>query len=163
MRIVIRPAAITDSEALTNISYAAKRYWNYPKEYFDIWENELTITPAYIQNNKVYVAEVDGQIVGYFSLVEVKDDFRAGKVFIKKGFWLEHIFILPGYIGKGIGTQLINYLKSLCQKLCIDKIRILSDPNAKGFYEKIGAQYMGESPSSIMGRTVSLYILDIWY
>jgi len=37
------------------------------------------------------VSEVDGSIVGYFSIVELKDDLDFSGVIIKKGFWLEHI------------------------------------------------------------------------
>jgi GNAT superfamily N-acetyltransferase len=161
MKIFIREAVVSDSEILTQISFAAKRHWNYPDQYFDSWKEELTITPAYIKNNRVYVAEANGRIVGYFSLVEIKNDFWAGKVFVSKGFWLEHIFILPEHIGKGIGTKLVAVLKLKCSEINIDKVKIFSDPNAKGFYDKLGACYLGESPSSIEGRTVSLYELDI--
>ncbi|MEM5794893.1 MAG: GNAT family N-acetyltransferase [Bacillota bacterium] len=161
MDILIRPALIKDSTILTAISFASKRYWNYPDCYFDSWKDELTITPSYIKDNLVYVAETKGQVIGYFSLVEVRHDFWAGKVFVKKGFWLEHIFVLPEYIGKGIGTQMMEYLISICKSKDVGRVRIFSDPNAKGFYDKIGANYTGESPSSIAGRTVSLYELDI--
>ncbi|CUH97381.1 hypothetical protein P22_3509 [Propionispora sp. 2/2-37] len=161
MTSIVREADLSESHILTDISFAAKRYWNYPKAYFEIWKDELTITPEYIQNNKVCVAEVDGRVVGYFSLVEVKRDFWAGRVFVNAGFWLEHIFIQPEYIGRGIGTQLINYLEAMCRELGVDKVRIFSDPNANGFYDKMSARYLGESPSSIEGRTVSLYELDI--
>lgn len=161
MQIVIREALVSDSEILTQISFASKRHWNYPEHYFDSWKDELTITPAYIENNRVYVAEANGQIVGYFSLVEIKSDFWIGKVFVSKGFWLEHIFILPEYIGKNIGTKLVDVLKVKCSEININKVKIFSDPNAKGFYNKLGACYLGESPSSIEGRTVSLYELDI--
>lgn len=161
MQIIMRDALVSDSEILTQISFASKRHWNYPDQYFDSWKDELTITPAYIKNNRVYVAEANGRIVGYFSLVEIKTDFWAGKVFVSKGFWLEHIFVLPEYIGKSIGRKLIDVLKLKCSEININKVKIFSDPNAKGFYDKLGACYLGESPSSIEGRTVSLYELDI--
>ena len=161
MGIFIREALVSDSHTLTEISFTSKRYWDYPYQYFEIQKDELTITPAYIQNNKVYVAEANGKIVGYLSVVEVKNDFWAGKVFVNKGFWLEHIFILPEYIGKSIGTKLVDFLKVKCNEMNIDKVKIFSDPNAKGFYDKLGACYLGESPSSIEGRTVSLYELYI--
>lgn len=161
MNVIIRPATIHDSEVLTQISFASKRYWNYPEEYFEVWKDELTITPQYIENNIVYVAEKDGQTVGYFSLVEVKGDFWAGKVFVKKGFWLEHIFMMPEHIGIGVGFVLIGVLKEKCKEMKINKINIFVDPNAQGFYDKLGACYIGESPSSIKGRMVSLYELVI--
>ncbi|SFM27421.1 GNAT family N-acetyltransferase [Pelosinus propionicus] len=146
----IRKAVADDSKVLTQISFMSKRYWNYPEQYFEIWKDELTITPSYIQNNIVYLAERDGQVLGYFSLVQVDE-----------GFWLEHIFIMPKCIGKGIGSKLIATLKSKCKELKIDKVNILSDPNAKGFYDKLGACYLGESPSNIEGRTVSIYEFNV--
>src|SRR5690242_4515180 len=95
MSTLIRKALEHESDVLTDISFSSKRYWNYPEEYFDVWKDELTITPAYINRNLVCVAEVNGQIVGYLSIVEVENDFWAGTVFVKKGYWLEHIFIRP--------------------------------------------------------------------
>ena len=89
--------------------------------------------------------------------MEVPNEFWAGKVFVKKGFWLEHIFIKPEYIRKGIGTKLMRYVNSICEEKGIDCLNIFSDPNAKGFFNKIGAKYIGESLSSIENRTVSLY------
>ncbi|MDF2633728.1 MAG: GCN5-related N-acetyltransferase [Pelosinus sp.] len=161
MSLSVREASPSEGKILTDISFASKQYWNYPNEYFEIWKDELTISPAYIKNNVVYVAEVKGFVIGYISLVELNNDISAGNIIISNGFCLEHIFILPEYIGKGIGSRLIASLKEKCREMYIDKIYILSDPNAKGFYDKIGACYLEESPSNIEGRTVSFYELHI--
>lgn len=144
--------------SITEISFLAKHYWNYPSEYYDIWKDELTISEDYINNNKVFVAEEQGEVIGYFSIVKVEDDFFAGKVFVKKGFWLEHIFIKPKCIKNGIGTKLMNFAKNYCIENKIECLNIFSDPNAYGFYERIGAKYIGESLSSIEGRTVSVFV-----
>ncbi|AFM40519.1 putative acetyltransferase [Desulfosporosinus acidiphilus SJ4] len=160
-KIIIQRAESKNSPDLTLISFASKRYWNYPEEYFDVWKQELTITPDYIKNNLVYIAEVEGKITGYFSIVEVKGDFRAGKVLVRKGYWLDHLFIRPEFIGEGIGTELISFAVNLCGQKSIGRLFIFSDPNAKGFYEKIGARYIEESASSIQGRSVLLYELVI--
>jgi GNAT superfamily N-acetyltransferase len=161
MGLMVREASASDSVALTDISFASKQYWNYPNEYFDIWKDELTISPSYIKDNMVYVAEVRGRAIGYVSLVELKDEFWTGNGVVNRGFCLEHIFILPEYIGKGIGSRLIAFLKERCKEMNIDSIYIFSDPNAKGFYDKLGACYLGEVSSNIKGRTVSLYELHI--
>lgn len=161
MKITIRPAKDNENGVLTNISVASKKYWNYPEEYFDVWRTELTITSDYINTNIVFVAEVDEKVVGYFSIVEVKEDFFTGQVMVGKGFWLEHIFILPEFIGQGIGTDLMSTAKNIYAKTNIDRLYIFSDPNAKGFYDKLGAKYINESPSSIEGRTVSLFELEV--
>lgn len=161
MNINIRKAIPSDSEALTEISFKSKRFWNYPDEYFEIWRHELTISKEYIIQNDVFIAEENGIAVGYYSIVENENDFWSGKVFVMKGIWLEHIFILPEYIGKGIGTLLIQHAKVVCKDMDCSKLYIFSDPNSRGFYEKIGARFIKESPSSIEGRTVPVFQLDV--
>lgn len=161
VNIMIMFAAENESDMLTSISFASKRYWKYPEEYFNVWKEELTITPGYINQNEVYVAKVDGKAVGFISIVEVKDDFQAGELLINKGFWLDHIFVHPDFIGKRVGSELISYAKESCSRENINCLHILSDPNAKGFYDRIGAQFIKEVPSNIIGRTVSLYKFSI--
>jgi maltose O-acetyltransferase len=161
MKVIIRKAFPEENEVLTEISFASKHFWNYPEDYFEVWKAELTITSEYIQKNILNIAEQDDKILGYYSLVKNNRDFWAGRVFVMKGYWLEHIFIRPEFIRKGIGTQLIRDVQKTCKELGIKRIYIFSDPNAKGFYEKIGADYIKESPSSIEGRTVSLFEMKI--
>lgn len=161
MNLMIRRADDIDSNTLTSISFAAKRYWKYPEEYFDVWKDELTITPDYINQNEVYLAKDDGRIVGFFSIVEVREDFQVGELLIRKGFWLDHIFVYPELIGKRVGSELISFAKKLCRRKGIRCLHILSDPNSKGFYDKIGAEFIDEVPSNIKGRTVSLFMLPI--
>ncbi|WHH61579.1 GNAT family N-acetyltransferase [Petroclostridium sp. X23] len=67
----------------------------------------------------------------------------------------------PQYIGIGIGKKLMHYASAVCKEKGISCLNIFSDPNARGFYDKLGAKYMGESPSSIENRTVSLYEYNI--
>jgi GNAT superfamily N-acetyltransferase len=161
MQLTFRAAVAGDSEALTHLSFAAKGYWNYPPEYFAVWRDELTITPEYIAKNIVQVAECAGRVVGYFSLTEVAADFWAGQVYVRQGHWLEHIFVLPEYIGQGVGSRLMAELKAHCLVRNIARLYIFTDPNARVFYDKLGARFLEESPSSIPGRTVPLYELDI--
>ncbi|KLU63362.1 acetyltransferase (GNAT) family protein [Peptococcaceae bacterium CEB3] len=161
MDLNIRRAEEADSDDLTAISFASKGHWNYPEEYFDIWNKELTITPDYIRQNGVFLAEAEGVSVGYASIVEVKDDIRINQVVIPRGFWLEHLFVKPEFIGRRIGMQLITFLKRWCGGEGIERLHIFSDPHARGFYEKVGARYIGEVPSSVAGRTVPFYVLQI--
>jgi GNAT superfamily N-acetyltransferase len=144
--VEIRKARPEESEELTAISFAAKRHWDYPEAYFDVWVEELTIAEEYIRKNHVYAAEVDDAVVGYYSIV-CND----------RGFWLEHIFIQPDYIGKKIGTQLMRHAEALCRNLNCKKLMVLADPHSRGFYEKLGVKYVREVPSNIEDRTVSYF------
>ena len=157
MECEIRSARAGDSEQLTQISLASKRYWKYPDSYLDVWREELTITPSYIEKNLVYVAEQRGVKVGYYSLVDVDAAFWAGQTYIDEGTWLEHMFIEPKQIGKGIGTLLMKHAGKVCSDRNVSTVRILADPHAKGFYEKSGAKFVRDVPSNIEGRTVAYF------
>lgn len=155
--VTIRKAIAGESKILTSISFAAKRHWNYPEEHFDRWKDELTISETYIQDNIVYVAVLNNEIVGFYAIVENPRDFWSGEVFVVRGYWLEHIFIKPQYHYKGIGRQLVAYAQKVANGKGITKLLIFVDPFARGFYDKIGAKYLHDSPSSIAGRMIPVY------
>ena len=158
---MIRQAKTIESEILTKISFDAKGYWGYPKEFYDIWSKELTITSDYINNNDVFVFEENGNIIGYYSIVELKDDIETSGIRISKGFWLEHMFIEPRSIGKGIGTRMFEHLRRRFASRGIYELGILADPNSRGFYEKMGCVYKCEYPSTITNRTTPYLQLKI--
>lgn len=103
--------------------------------------------------------EDNGAIRGYYSIVYLENDLDVSGIVIAKGHWLEHMFISPDFIGKGIGTKLFDHLKTICTENGITHIGILSDPNARGFYEKMGCRYIKEYPSTIQNRTTPLLVL----
>ena len=159
MKIQIRPAHISEASSLTAISFEAKRHWNYPEEYYEHWRDELTINEDYIRSNMVHVAVYGDLLIGFYAIVENPQDFWAGKVFVAKGFWLEHIFIKPEFHKLGIGRQLIKHACIAAKDKGINKLMIFVDPFAKGFYDKVGARYVKDSPSSIDGRMIPIYEL----
>ena len=160
-KIQIRKAQPVDSDLLTEISFDAKKHWNYPDNYYDLWRDELTITKEYIHQNIVFEALYQNSVLGFYSIIENETDFYTGDIFVKKGFWLEHIFIKPAYHALGIGMLLINHAKQVSRDSGITELLIFADPNAKGFYDKVGAEYLYESKSSIPGRMIPVYGLKI--
>jgi GNAT superfamily N-acetyltransferase len=158
---MFRQARQNEFQILTKISFTSKGYWEYPTEYFNIWNDELTITPKYIEENTVYVYEVENKILGYYSIVELKENLEVSKIVLQKGFWLEHMFLLPKYIGQRIGTKMFTHIRKICLSKGIHKLGILADPNAIGFYEKMGCQYQDEFPSTIPDRTTPWLVLKI--
>ncbi len=155
---MIRPAKTSDHNLLTEISFQSKNFWNYPDEYFDIWKKELIITKDYLKKNSVFVFADKEKITGYYSLVSLKNNLKVNEnIIIHKGVWLEHLFIIPEKIKNGVGSKLMNHMVSHCLSNKIDKINILADPNSRGFYEKKGAKYISEYPSTINGRTTPFF------
>lgn len=158
---MIRAAKCSEAGILTKISFKSKGYWGYPKAFFDVWTDELTISSDYIQNNDVFVVETEGAIVGYYSIVELKNDIDVAGIRINKGFWLDHMFVEPSSIGKGIGTKMFEHLRERCRSLGATELGILADPNSRGFYEKMGCAYKGEYPSTIENRTTPFLQLKL--
>ena len=158
---MIRHAETEDAHILTAISFRSKGYWGYPEEFYEIWRGELTITSGYIQANDVFVYEHKGEVMGYYSIVELKNDLYVSGIKLEKGFWLEHMFVDPPHIETGIGTQLFTHLQERCGCRGIERLGILADPNARGFYEKMGCAYQGEYPSTIENRTTPFLVLNM--
>lgn len=157
-----REAVAADAELLTRLSFASKRYWAYPEEYYHVWRDELTITADYIDQNTVFVWECAGGPVGYYSLVFLVHDLDVGGIALPRGEWLEHMFILPVHIGRGIGRAMMEHVRGYCTGQGIRGLRALADPYARGFYEKMGFVFIRDYPSTIVGRTTPLMEISFW-
>jgi len=157
----IRRAVAGDEKRLTELSFASKRYWPYPEHYFRVWRSELTISRSYLQTNAVYLAEEDQTIIGYYALVVLEKDQQLLGQTLGRGHWLDHMFVRPDLIGRGIGTELFSHLCKKCRTEKITTIKMLADPYARGFYEKMGCEYGGEVVSTIAGRTTPLLVMNL--
>ena len=137
----IRKASTEDHAQLTQLAHDAKRHWGYPENWIRHWQDALTITPEYLQTNQVFVA-VDGeQIIGFYALTVSGE--RAE---------LDHMWVSPNHMGTGVGKELFVHAMRLAKGQNLSKVEILSDPNAEGFYQKMGAYRTGESVSEVEGQ-----------
>jgi N-acetylglutamate synthase-like GNAT family acetyltransferase len=141
MKIQIRQASPDEAELLTQIAHEAKRHWRYPESWIQQWRTDLTITPDFIAVNEVFVAVFEREVTGCCALV-ISDD-RAE---------LEHMWIKPQYMGSGVGRALFLHAKERVASLKIPVLELSADPNAEGFYERMGARRIGEVPAEIEGK-----------
>lgn len=147
---MIRPASADEAAALTKIALDAKRYWGYPEHWIKHWQSDLTITPDYISNNHVYVAEENGEIQGFYALCV------AGKK-----AELDHMWVTPARMGTGVGKEMFLDAMERAAKLDVSAVEISSDPNAAGFYKRMGATQIGEVDAPIDGQDRKLPRLKI--
>jgi GNAT superfamily N-acetyltransferase len=147
----LEKANSTDNEVLTAITKKSKAYWGYSDEQITIWSKSLTITPAYIENQTVYKLVNETEIVGYYSF------FYEDEHTVK----LDNLFILPEYIGKGLGRMLMNDFLILVKRTKANKIILDSEPNAEMFYAKLGFVKVGEIETSIKNRYLPVMELNI--
>lgn len=150
---MIRKASPHEAEDLTRISFAAKRYWHYPEDYYQIWKEELTVTSSYITDNEVYLFDDGVRPIGYYSLVELPEPIEVSGIELVAGLWLDHMFVYPEEIGKGLGTRLFDHCITITQQKNHSVLRILAEPNAVDFYLKMGCKHLYDHPSTIPGRT----------
>jgi N-acetylglutamate synthase-like GNAT family acetyltransferase len=141
MNLLIRRAKPEEAKVLTDIAHAAKRHWGYPETWIQHWKADLTITPEFIATNEVYVAMNGEEIVGCCAITF--DGSLAE---------LEHMWIKPECIGTGVGRALFLYVKERAANLKIPALELSADPNAEGFYERMGATRIGEVRSEIEGE-----------
>jgi len=147
---MIRPATTNEASSLTNLALEAKRYWGYPEHWIKHWESDLTITSNFINDNHVYVAEEDGQIQGFYALIVTGDKAE-----------LDHMWVKPALVGTGIGKELFLDAMERAAALKVIAVEISSDPNAAGFYRRMGATEIGETDASFDGVVRKLPRLKI--
>jgi len=149
-KLKLRQALPEEAAALTDITYEAKRHWGYPEHWIKFWETDLTISPEYIQNHHVVVAEVEEEIVGFYALT----------VNAKKSE-LDHMWVVPKQMGNGVGKALFIHAMQGASQFGIDEVQISSDPNAEGFYAKMGAYRIGETVSEVDGQARVLPLMTV--
>ena len=141
-----------DAGTLTRISFAAKRYWGYPERWISRWAESLTITPDFVRRNEVYAAVVGGEIVGFYALVGEGQRVE-----------LEHLWVSPEHIGAGVGRALFDHAVRRAASVGASSLGIEAEPNAEGFYRRMGARRVGEISYPIDGqsRTLPLLVVEV--
>ena len=137
----VRPAKPEEATVLTRLAHESKSHWGYPDNWISHWKDALTITPEYIQTNQVLVAEEGESIIGFYALT-----VSGGRA------ELDHMWVSPDRMGTGVGKELFVHAMRTAKGQNLSEVEILSDPNAEGFYQKMGAYRTGESVSEIDGQ-----------
>lgn len=141
MHIEIRNAEAVEASELTVIAFAAKRDWGYPETWIDLWAHELIVDGKYIQENRVLLATDGTRALGWCALSEERGEY-----------WVDYCWVLPEAKRHGIGRALIHQAFRLAAELRAPTLKVVSDPNAEGFYCKLGFRRIGDRPSVPNGR-----------
>jgi putative acetyltransferase len=140
---MIRDYRDTDLDEVVMIWYeASKIAHHFISEETLAVHKELVIN-TYIPMAKTWVAEEDGSVVGFISLLE---NLVGG------------LFVSPRNQGKGYGTQLIEYARSIKGSLLVEVYK--ENFNARKFYEKCGFVLMGERLDETTGFPLLTMTLD---
>ncbi len=139
----ISPADPADAPALTAIAHSAKGHWGYPKEWIFAWRDDLTLDQMYIRSHVVHAIRDDDGLLGFYSLV-LPDPSEHG--------WdLDHLWVVPEAMGRGFGRALFEHAVAQALRRGASRLRIMSDPHAEEFYQRMGARTVGRLDATIGG------------
>jgi len=138
----LRPARPDEAELLTELCLRSKAVWGYDEAFMHACRAELTLTADDCATPLIQVA-AEGDVIAGVVQVTVQAD-KAD---------LAKLFITPGTIRAGVGRKLFDWAVTTARQRGARWLWIEADPDAAGFYRRMGAIDDGTAPSgSIPGR-----------
>ena len=137
-RTAIRRARPGEAEQLSSLARRSKAHWGYDPEFLRRATAELTITSLAITEHQVWVIENDGRIIGFYRVI-------PGEPAVLEDLWLE-----PEAIGSGHGRRLWEHAVGVARAGGASAMELDAEPNAMGFYERMGAVRVGVTASPVV-------------
>ncbi len=147
MTLTFKQAAPTDIPLLTETAFASKSTWGYPAEWMEMWWEQIAVSEEFILQNEVVKAFAGARFIGFYILVDLGE-----KTWDLDAFW-----IVPGEMGKGYGKQIFVHVMEFLHQQKAEKLEVVTDPNANGFYEKMGGKWARKFPSKPERRELDVY------
>jgi len=147
----IRVADPREGERLREIAIASKSYWGYDLDRVRQWAAMGDFSPEGLRSKEVYVAEVDGEAVGWAAVIPATGDVC----------WLDDLWIEPEWIGKGIGTSLFEHVAERGRALGATRLEWEAERHAIGFYERMGGRYLRDGEPGVWGRVNAVMGVDL--
>lgn len=135
---------------MTRIALDAKRFWGYPESWIEEWTPILTFTVDRVVSGHFWGAFQGPTLVGFAELIAPDEHGTAT---------LENMWIEPASHGRGLGRQCFLALRRRALDLDGRRLEVLSDPNAVGFYRRLGFEAEGEHHSTVQGHPRVLPVL----
>jgi predicted N-acetyltransferase YhbS len=133
--LVIRSARSGEREALEDLQRRSSLHWPMYREQLAAQPDAIELPGEQIAAGLVRVAEQYGLVVGFAVLLER----CAGAC------ELDGLFVEPDWMGAGIGRRLVNDAKRIARERGATRIDVVANPQAVGFYERVGFVSVGEA------------------
>jgi GNAT superfamily N-acetyltransferase len=144
---VIRLATVDEVGALSDLALRSKAHWGYDEQFLSACREELTLHEGDLATRPTFVLEKAGSAIGFYSLEPIAE----------RQVELWFLFVEPAEIGRGHGRRLLEHAKAEAIARGFSSMLIQADPNAVGFYQRLGGVLVGSRPSdSIPGRELPL-------
>jgi GNAT superfamily N-acetyltransferase len=140
----LRQARPDDHERIRAVAEVSKGYWGHDHERVKTWAASLEL------GGEIWVAELGDDIVAWMALLPPDDGSCE----------LDHLWVEPHAIGSGLGTALFRHATARARELGARQLRWEAEPNAVGFYERMGGETVGTATSS-WGRTLPVMRVEL--
>jgi N-acetylglutamate synthase-like GNAT family acetyltransferase len=143
---LVRAAASGDYDRLRELTFESKAHWGYDRDFVRSWAERLSFEGA----QESWVAELEGEIVAWAALLPPADGVAV----------LDDLWVDPAAIGRGIGSRLFRLAADRARELGAQKLEWGAEPNAVGFYEKVGGRKLRDHVTE-WGRVAPWMGLDL--
>lgn len=164
MKLTVRSLSADEARALAPdlaaLSTRSKGAWGYDEGFMTRFDTQMAAwIPEFVAGMRddggrlLLLAEVEGSPVG-FAIVEQTDPAKPA--------WLEDLWVEPDRMRNGIGGQLLRAVLDAARAHGRAGLEFESDPNAEGFYLRMGARRIGEQASDFQaGRMLPVMRFDL--
>jgi GNAT superfamily N-acetyltransferase len=142
--VLIRRGSPAEGARLKEIAIASKGHWGYEPQRVREWADRGDFARETLERLALFVAEAGGRTIAWAS-VEARGEAA----------WLADLWVEPAWIGKGVGTSLFRQAAEHARESGARVLEWEAEPNALGFYEKMGARRLRDSTSE-WGRMLSV-------
>ncbi len=130
--MVIRRAGPADDRQLREIAFRSKGQWGYDQRRLRDWASRLDLA------REIWLAEEDGEPIAWLALLPPAEGVVE----------LDDLWVDEPAIGGGVGTALFRFARVRARELGGTALRWEAEPNAIGFYERMGAETIGTAQGS---------------
>jgi GNAT superfamily N-acetyltransferase len=147
--VELRRARAAEAERLREVMAAAKGHWGYDPAAVAEWAASVDMG-AVLREQEVWVAETGGSVVAWAGLMPPRDGVAV----------LDHLWVEPAWMGAGIGTAFFHRAAERAAELGAASMEWEAEPNAVGFYERLGGRYLREFTSE-WNRSLQVMGVDL--
>jgi GNAT superfamily N-acetyltransferase len=137
---------VADEGRLRELTFESKAHWGYDREFVRGWADGLEF-PTTCER---WVAEEDSAIVAWAGLTPPRDSVAI----------LDDLWVDPACLGRGVGTRLFRVAAERARELGAERMEWGAEPNAVGFYERVGGRFLRDHVSE-WGRPTPWMGLDL--
>jgi N-acetylglutamate synthase-like GNAT family acetyltransferase len=114
------------------------------------WAADGDFGAAALAAKDVFVADADGSPVGWAALV-----------FDGDVAWLDDLWVDPPWMHRGVGASLFRRALAHASEAGAARLEWEAEPNAIGFYAKMGGRHVRYSRLSSWGRVLSVMAVAV--